>query len=200
MNKKVTSRTLKALETRKNILEHGIRLIGEKGIDKVSIEEIARAAGVSVGTFYYYYPSKNELLQGMPWRIDKYFEQEVAKKLVAESCAENVKIFFYYYARHTKMHGWKIIKNLFVTDTAFVISDKRYLQLVLLDLLNRGQNSGEVSRGLSAKQIMRLMLIAAHGVVLDWAMSRGKSNVFTDMKEVTGRLFDSFLTHEPISK
>ncbi|MDR1586913.1 MAG: TetR/AcrR family transcriptional regulator [Treponema sp.] len=194
MDKKVTSRTLKALETRKNILEHGIRLIGEKGIDKVSIEEIAKAAGVSVGTFYYYYPSKSELLQGMPWRIDKYFEQEVTKKLTAESCAENIKIFFYYYARHTKMHGWKILKNLFVTDTAFVISDKRYLQLVLLDLVNRGQNSGEVSRSLTAKQIMRLMLIAAHGVVLDWAMSRGKSNVFTDMKEVTGRLFNSFLT------
>ncbi|MDR1319786.1 MAG: TetR/AcrR family transcriptional regulator [Treponema sp.] len=193
MNKKVTSRTLKALETRKNILECGIRLIGEKGIDKVSIEEIAKAAGVSVGTFYYYYPSKKELLQGMPWRIDKYFEQEVVEKLTAESCAENIKTFFYYYARHTKMHGWQIIKNLFITDTAFVISDKRYLQLVLLDLVNKGQNSGEVSCGLSAKQIMRLMLIAAHGVVLDWAMVRGKSNVFTDMQEVTGRLFNSFL-------
>jgi hypothetical protein len=194
MEKKVTSRMLKALETRKKILEHGIRLIGEKGIDRVSIEEIAKAAGVSVGTFYYYYPSKNELLQGMPWRIDKYFEQKVTKKLTAESCVENIKLFFYYYAKHTKIHGWKIIKNLFITDTAFVISDKRYLQLVLLDLVNRGQNSGEVSRGLSAKKIMRLMLVAAHGVVLDWAMSKGKSNVFADMKEVTGRLFDSFLT------
>jgi hypothetical protein len=193
MNKKVTSRTLKALETRKNILEHGIRLIGEKGIDKVSVEEITKAAGVSVGTFYHYYPSKNELLEGMPWKIDKYFEQEVVKRLVSGSCAENVKIFFYYYARHTKMHGWQIIKNLFITDTAFVISDKRYLQLVLLELINKGQNSGEVSCSLSAKQIMRLMLVAAHGVVMDWAMSRGKSNVFADMKEVTGRLFNSFL-------
>jgi len=193
MEKHVTSRARKAIETRKKILEHGIRLITTRGFDKVSINDVAKSADVSVGTFYYYYPSKEDLLKGMPWRIDKYFEKEVADKLTSDSCAENIKTFFYYYAKHTKKHGWSIIKNLFATDTAFVISDKRFLQIVLLDLIDKGQRSGQVKKGFSAKQIMRFMLIAAHGVALDWAMAKGKSDVFADMEEITGRLFRTFL-------
>jgi len=193
MGERITSRTRKAVETRKNVLEHGIRLIRTRGFEKVSVNDIAKSAGVSVGTFYYYYPSKEDLLKGMPWRIDTYFEKEVVGKLTSGDCAGNIKIFFSYYAKHTKKHGWSIIKNLFATDTAFVISDKRFLQIVLLDLIEKGQRGGDVTKNIPAKEIMRFMLIAAHGVALDWAMSKGKSDIFTDMEEITGRLFQTFL-------
>ena len=193
MKKQMTSRMRRAIETRKGILEHSIRLITTRGFDQTSIEDIAKAAGVSVGTFYYYYPSKEALLQGMPWKIDAFFEKEVVGRLNSPDCEENIKTFFYYYAKHSKKHGWNIIKHLFATDTAFVISDDRFLQIVLLDIIDKGQRSGQVAKDFSARQIMRFMLIAIHGVVLDWAMANGKSNIYADTEEITGRLFRTFL-------
>jgi len=193
MDKKMTSRDKRAVATKKRILTHGIRLINKKGFENVSVDEIAKSAGVSVGTFYYYYPSKKDLLTGMPWKIDTYFEKEVADKLVADTCAENIRLFFYYYAKHTQENGWAIIKNLFTFDTAFIISDDRFLQMVLLELLQNGQKTGEVTRKLPARQLMRYLLIVAHGVALDWAMTQGGTDIFDEMEQLTGRLFSTFL-------
>lgn len=47
---------------RQQIIEAGTRLIVQKGIDKTSLSDIAEEAGISKGSLYYYYASKNELI------------------------------------------------------------------------------------------------------------------------------------------
>jgi len=49
-------------ETRQCILTAASRLFVEKGVDNASLKDIARAAGVSPGTLFYYYSSKSELI------------------------------------------------------------------------------------------------------------------------------------------
>jgi len=196
MSKKMTSRDKQAIATKKKILMTGIRLINDKGFEHVSVEEIAKSADVSVGTFYYYYPSKRDLITSMPWKIDAYFEKEVADKLVAPTCAENIKLFFQYYAKHTQDNGWAVIKTLFTTESAFDISDDRFLQMVLLELLQNGQDSGEVTAEIPHRQLMRYLMIVARGVALDWAMSHGKTDIFGEMEQLIARVFSTFLVEK----
>jgi AcrR family transcriptional regulator len=47
---------------REQLLASGARLLAERPYDEVSIEEIARAAGVSKGLLYHYFPTKQEFL------------------------------------------------------------------------------------------------------------------------------------------
>ena len=49
-------------DNRKKILDTAMAIIGEKGVDKTSLAEISRASGLSKGTLYYYYASKNDLI------------------------------------------------------------------------------------------------------------------------------------------
>ncbi|MEF2246647.1 MULTISPECIES: TetR family transcriptional regulator [unclassified Paenibacillus] len=44
------------------ILKAAIEVISEKGLDKTSISEIVKKAGVAQGTFYLYFQSKNALI------------------------------------------------------------------------------------------------------------------------------------------
>lgn len=44
------------------ILRTAKELIGEKGIDAVSMREIAQSAGIQIGSLYQYFPGKNSLL------------------------------------------------------------------------------------------------------------------------------------------
>ncbi|EPG74929.1 transcriptional regulator, TetR family [Leptospira fainei serovar Hurstbridge str. BUT 6] len=44
------------------ILRTARDLIGEKGIDAVSMREIAQASGIQIGSLYQYFPGKNQLL------------------------------------------------------------------------------------------------------------------------------------------
>jgi AcrR family transcriptional regulator len=47
-------------ERRDQLLELGLRLFGSKPYDEISIDEIARLAGMSKGLLYHYFPSKRD--------------------------------------------------------------------------------------------------------------------------------------------
>ncbi len=49
-------------DNRRKILNVARAMIGEKGVDKTSLAKISKASGLSKGTLYYYYASKNELI------------------------------------------------------------------------------------------------------------------------------------------
>ena len=57
-DKKTKKQAIKKLQ----IIEAGTRMIVQKGIEKTSLADIAEEAGISKGSLYYYYASKNELI------------------------------------------------------------------------------------------------------------------------------------------
>jgi|GEM_PF-144941 len=52
----------KKAEKRRIIIEAASRIIAQKGIDKTSLSDIAAEAGISKGSLYYYYASKDDLI------------------------------------------------------------------------------------------------------------------------------------------
>ena len=59
MNHKIAA---KQAEKRQQIIEAATQVIVQKGIDKTSLTDIAQAAGISKGSLYYYYATKNDLI------------------------------------------------------------------------------------------------------------------------------------------
>ena len=55
-------KTKKQTDKKQHIIDAGTRVIVQKGIDKTSLADIADEAGISKGSLYYYYASKNELI------------------------------------------------------------------------------------------------------------------------------------------
>jgi len=49
-------------DSRQHILQIADRLMMEKGVKETSLADIAREAGISKGTLYYYYASKDDLI------------------------------------------------------------------------------------------------------------------------------------------
>lgn len=52
----------KQASKRQQIIEAAARVIVQKGIEKTSLSDIAAEAGISKGSLYYYYASKDELI------------------------------------------------------------------------------------------------------------------------------------------
>jgi AcrR family transcriptional regulator len=44
------------------VTEAVLRIVAERGLDQVSVREVASAAGVSIGTVQHYFPTKDEML------------------------------------------------------------------------------------------------------------------------------------------
>lgn len=61
--KKEGLREKKRQATLQRIAESGLKLFSEKGYDETTLEAIAEAAGISARTFFYYFKTKDEVLQ-----------------------------------------------------------------------------------------------------------------------------------------
>ncbi|MGW5675133.1 TetR family transcriptional regulator [Streptomyces sp. NPDC003860] len=75
----------KSEQTRTLILETALRLFQERGYDKTTMRAIALEAGVSVGNAYYYFSSKEHLVQGFYDRIGAEHRAAVQPLLAAET-------------------------------------------------------------------------------------------------------------------
>lgn len=74
----------KSEQTRTLILETALRLFQERGYDKTTMRAIAQEAGVSVGNAYYYFSSKEHLVQGFYDRIAAEHEAAVQPVLAGD--------------------------------------------------------------------------------------------------------------------
>ncbi|WP_346620871.1 helix-turn-helix domain-containing protein [Blastococcus montanus] len=59
-------RTRRWEATHRRILEAALELFQQHGYERVSVAQVAQAAGVSVPTFYAHYPSKEHVLMRLP--------------------------------------------------------------------------------------------------------------------------------------
>jgi AcrR family transcriptional regulator len=59
-------------QVRQKILSSARQCIIERGVDDTSLKDIAKTAGISSGTLYYYYPTKSSLIFEI---TDQYFDQ-----------------------------------------------------------------------------------------------------------------------------
>jgi AcrR family transcriptional regulator len=75
--------TLRAEQTRAAIVEAALQLFGENGYEAATMRAIAQRAGVSTGNAYYYFGSKEELIQ--EFYLRNYAEHVAASRRVLDS-------------------------------------------------------------------------------------------------------------------
>ncbi len=75
----------KAARTRTRIVDAAVQMVMDEGYDKTTMRKIAKSAGVSVGSAYYYFPSKEHLVQGFYKRTHEEHLVSCAEFLAAES-------------------------------------------------------------------------------------------------------------------
>jgi AcrR family transcriptional regulator len=72
------------METTKLILEAANTVILRDGVTKLTLEAVAREAGVSKGGLLYHYPSKDALIRGLIAHYFAQFEADLARYLAAD--------------------------------------------------------------------------------------------------------------------
>jgi AcrR family transcriptional regulator len=91
-------RERKKQQTRELIAETARRLFGERGFERVSIAEIARAADVSQKTVFNYFPTKEDLVY---WRLES-FEEELLAAIRDRTPGESVLAAFARFVRRPR--------------------------------------------------------------------------------------------------
>jgi Transcriptional regulator len=181
---KMTNRAKQAEATRNKIYECGVNLICKHGFDQVTVEQISKEAGVSVGTYYYYFESKFDLFSEIFKRADDYFENYVAGSLDAADIPGQIIQYFDRYADFSLLNGLEMVKKLYTSDNKMFTAKGRAMQNILQSIIEKGQSAGQITRELSSEDITNILFVTARGVVFDWCLYDGSINLNLEMKKI----------------
>lgn len=172
----------KAHRTRDRLLKSSIKLMKEKGYQNTTIREICSDAKVSIGTFYSYFPAKEDLFLNIYMDGDRFFTDSVAINISGRSAPEQIIDFFRYYTRLNLNTGLELMKILFQSDNKF-FSRYRPMQQVLEDIVQNGINSGELKTEMSPRELVEFFFVLVRGCCYNWCITDGSYDLERQITE-----------------
>ena len=171
------SRRLSGDDRREHLLSVGVDLLGRHGIDHVSIERIAHAAGVSKGLLYHYFPTKDDFLLAVLDRSQAEMDQLLARDPDLSAVAQfdrNLDGFLRFVDDHAAGYLAAINARVRSESVRQLIEDRRARRVDELVALVA------VVRGLSREEARTPRLVAAiegwlgfsEGVIVRWLGDR----------------------------
>lgn len=171
---KMTKRKQQALATKTHILETAFSLNEHEGFENITVQEICKAAGVSIGAFYHYFSSKESMILEWYKLVDDIFDREVMPELRVSgiSSIQKISSFAEYLINQACIYGKESLAQLYRAQLAHngagFFSDERALLSYLIELVSTGQSDGELVCDVPAEQITRELLIVMRGAILDY--------------------------------
>lgn len=106
--------------TRVRILDGAMRAIARHGLTKLGMNDVSESAGVSRGTLYRYFPSREELLDHLAEHESRRFRERVDEALKSAPRGETrLEVALLRVARYAREHP--AIRRLVETEPAFVL-------------------------------------------------------------------------------
>lgn len=188
LEKKPTSRQLQADKTRNEIYEIAVGLMEKQGFANTTIQEISEKAGVSIGTFYHYFKSKDDIFFDIYKKADEYFETTVAPdlkkaKAAGASAEDRIVMYFHHYTKYNLKRGIANISQLYNTKNKYFAKKGRFMQILLSELIEDCQCAGCLSCQMTPDEATEFLFVASRGVIYDWCIHEGSYNLEQRMEE-----------------
>lgn len=173
-------------------------LFHEKGFEETTLNDIIEKAGISKGTFYYHFRSKDTMLNTLSVLLDDEYERLHA--LLPEDMSAFDKLMFLNAEVHefigTKI-DYRLIANLYASqlvkeDQGNLLDKNRYYFALLHEIIEEGQRKGELSAKKSVTEIVRLYGLCERALVTDWCMNNGSYSLGEFSREYMPILFREF--------
>ena len=180
MAERMTARKRQALEMRSRIQSAALDLFDKEGFENVSVEEIAQAAGCSVGNIYHYFKSKDELAIQVTSHVDDAYRELEAGYLsdTAHSAREKLLDFV---GRSLEISvSDPVLYKAFIHGLRYpeqrVLqkNDSRVYFRVLLELVTLCQEEGSIPPSHDPDQVVEELVVLHRGALFEWRIYEGR--------------------------
>jgi AcrR family transcriptional regulator len=168
-------RQIAAMQTRMKIVLAAEKLIKERGIEDISVEDITNEAGVAKGSFYTYFKRKEDVGTEIANAIFDKMRQEVVTE--GQDVYRQITAFLSssidFIAESGVRGAQQWIKN--VVDPSFESEKTKYTydSGVIRQMLADGVKSGELREDTPIDELTDIVIHAYYGTVFCWAIRDG---------------------------
>lgn len=178
--KGMSQRSLNALETKNKLLSTAMMLFTQRGFDKVTVDDITRFAGVSKGTFYNHFTTKDEVLVEQFNRIDDYYEQILRHIKPTETASSQALIFVDAMCEYCgNIWGINLLKIVYSNQISLgarpyiLLNKKRLFYTFLLEIVRHGIATGEFTTEIPEEEQVEMFSRMARSVLYEWCLHDG---------------------------
>jgi TetR/AcrR family transcriptional regulator, fatty acid metabolism regulator protein len=182
----LNQRQINAMHTKEKIYQVALKLFIEKGFENVSITDITQHVGTAKGTFYTHFKSKDQIIVDHYKKIDDHYEVTYQNLTNIESNFEKIMRILNEGFLYTENIGKELLRIVLISqisgkeDVPFVMSNKRKIYRILLELVQKGQQKSEFSSKQDANKLVVAILQHYSGVYMRWCLLE-EDNSLSDM-------------------
>ena len=178
MEKKGKVRQARAAETRKRIVTAAKKLITENGFENVSIEEIAKEAEVSTGSFYTYFKKKEDVIEELN-QLSFYRLAEITNEMKDKGLDDRLKYYCRQFLAEIERVGIEICRQWIrnnITPFNMEISGKETTKynhdyFSMKSLLEEGIRRGELAVDTPVDKMAFFINTQLYGLMVAWCMT-----------------------------
>ena len=199
MNEKasISRQQQKSRETKEKIFQAAKRILQKKGYEELSIKNICEEAGVSNGSFYHHFKTKDDLLS--------YYIEDQPKidpdLLELPDNVEGVKAgiiqVYMNYVKYCRELGVEFMSEYYDTKNqalnAAIRMERPYPIITVQKYVEKAEQAGVVSLNVSIEEFttdFRMILI---GYVFEWCVLHGEADFEGNMSRSLGKYLDATL-------
>lgn len=164
-------------ERRRQILDAARQVFSGKGFDNTNVSDVAAAAGVSQGTIYHYFDSKDDLFMAVfeDWLATCVYQADAESIGIADTAADRLRAFAHATAQTmsasadfipVQMEFWShMLRNEVIRERFQLIFAE--LRTFLGQVIQAGVASGEFRRT-DAEMLAAIAIAVYDGLILQW--------------------------------
>ncbi len=187
--------------TREFIIDSTIQLFQENGYENTSVAKICKTCNITKGTFYYYFPNKDEIVfEYYEQVLQKYYSNAMIDLFGIENYKEQLWSVLEYCIDNTISLTPSLLKAFLISDMQKGLnffspykskesSLSRVKQHELqITLIKKGQKHNEIKDG-NPEMMLHAFISALIGIAMDWASNDGNYNEKDELRKIFDVIF-----------
>ena len=199
MNEKasISRQQQKSRESKEKIFQAAKRILQKKGYEELSIKNICEEAGVSNGSFYHHFKTKDDLLS--------YYIEDQPKidpdLLELPDNVEGVKAgiiqVYMNYVKYCRELGVEFMSEYYDTKNqalnAAIRMERPYPIITVQKYVEKAEQAGVVSLNVSIEEFTTDIRMIVIGNVFEWCVKHGEADFEGNMSRSLGKYLDATL-------
>lgn len=187
----------KSLETKARIFQAAKRILKKSGYENLSIKNICEEAGVSNGSFYHHFKTKDDLLS-------YYIEEQpgISPELLdlpsdSEDAKRAIVYVYINYVHYCKELGVEFMSNYYTPKNQslnpLIRTERPYPIVTVHDYLRKCLDAGIINLNLPLEEVTTDIRMLVIGNVFEWCLKQGDADFEGNMRRSLETYLDGAL-------
>lgn len=195
----------KSEKTKRVILDAARKLSEEKGYEKVSVQDIVKESGLSVGAFYHHFRGKDEVLNESFLQFDDRLTDELYEKYDQMAPLQALQSILTDQASFVESIGVRLMRDyyriLLQCNYQNAVSPGREYYKAVKHYVRQSQQEEIIDQNLEENEVAEYLIQCVRGAIIDWCLHDGSYSVSKKVEhEMSGYLMPFLVLRGDILK